>query len=114
MNKFLKNLTQDGAAIKEARATLVGGDAESAQSKLVTRLEDEMRKLQRQKLTLSDLYPDSELSLQVTRDKFDADKWANDLHNVNIAILNKTVELNSALATQKEWFTDEESISKQV
>lgn len=110
MNKFITNLTASSDNIKSARAALISENAEASQRKLIETLKEIKRKLEGQKLALSDLYPDSELSLLVTKTSFDADKWARDLQNIKVSLLNNQVELKSAQETFDEWFT--EDISK--
>jgi hypothetical protein len=106
-NKFISNLTQAGQQIKEQRAQLIAEDAEAAQSKLLETLKDEERSLKRKLMTLSDIYPDSELSLLVTKDKFDATQWAKDMQDVKISLLNKQVEIKAAQLTYDEWFKEQ-------
>lgn len=114
-NKFKSNLTASNKSIKANRAELIAEDAQHAQQKLIDKLTDEQRALKRKRIALSDLYPDSELSLRVTKDNFDADKWALELQDIEVQLLNKKVEIKAAEATFNEWFKEddtEESLSK--
>lgn len=106
-NKLMTALTQNGNAIKATRAQVIAEDMESAQSKLVQKLKDEKRSIERNLMSLSDFYPDSELSLRVVKDSFDANKWAHDTQNLEVSLLNKTVELKAAQATYDKWFKEE-------
>lgn len=106
-NKFISNLTSNTSDIKKNRATIISQDAEAAQEELLRKLEQELRDLNAKVLEVSDLYPESEFSLMVTAKKFDAKEWAKTLQNLNIQILNKTVEVNAARKTYDEWFKDE-------
>lgn len=105
--KFTKNLTLNNKSIKESRAQLIGEDAEAAQAELLRTLRQQHRDLQRKKDSLSDLYPDTELSLQPAKGGFDAKKWVVDLQNTNVAIANKQIEIDIAQETYEEWFSDE-------
>jgi len=117
-NKFIQNLTSSSAAIKDQRATLISADAQASQEELLRKLKQEQRDLLRKRMALSDIYPDSELSLLVTKNTFDADRWSRDYQTIGVQLLNKEVEIKVAQATYDEWFgevtaTDNaESISK--
>lgn len=105
-NKFTDNLTSSSAAIKGQRAALISSNAQRAQEELLRKLTQESTDLQLQKMALSDIYPDSELSLLVTKNSFNADKWVSDIQNIEIKLLNKQVEINAAQKTYDEWFKD--------
>jgi hypothetical protein len=107
MGKFLTNLTQSGSSIKATRAKLINEDAESAQARLLSDLTDQLRDINRELETLSDLYPESELSLLATRDKFQAKEWVAKVQALKIRKLNKLVEVKAAKETNDEYFGEE-------
>ncbi len=111
MNKFVKTLSQSNSKIKEARAKIIAADAQFAQENIVRNLETEKRKLDGKLLSLTDLHPDSELSLRVVRKDFDAEQLFQDIQNTKVDLANKTVELQLANETSKEWFGEEEEVT---
>jgi len=106
-NKFISNLTSSSSDIKKTRATIISKNAEAAQADVVRVKQQELRDLEAKKLELSDLYPESEFSLMVTAKDFNAKAWAESLQNLNIQILNKSVEVKLAEDTYNEWFSEE-------
>lgn len=110
-NKFIQNLTANSNVIKENRANLVAKDAEDAAKDLITRLEKEDRELERREIALSDMYPDSELSLRIGKDNFNADSWWSELQNLGISRINKSVEIKIAKENFAKWFVAEEEVA---
>lgn len=108
MNKFIQNLTKGNAAIKEARANIIGEDALDAQTQILDNLKREKRELDRKLLELTDMYPDSELSLRVVKKDFNAKELFKDIQETKVDLLAKKVELTLAEETYKEWFGSEE------
>jgi membrane glycosyltransferase len=106
MNKFISNLTASNKSIKEARAKVISEDAIDAQQELVRELKKEKRELDRRLMQLSDMSPDSELSLKVVKDTFKASEWAKEIQAIKIELANKSIEIKLAEETFKEWFED--------
>lgn len=106
-NKFAQNLTLSSTSIKETRAKLISEDAQAAHEELLRKLQQDLRDLARKKDALSDLYPESELSLMIAKPNFDAKKWVADLQNLGVAMANKTVEIKIAQDTYNEWFAED-------
>lgn len=104
-NKFVKNLTASNADIKGKRSEVVARRAKASQSNLVNKLQDEKDELELIVERLSDLFPDSTVSLKVA-ENFDSNKWVKDMQDAKIALLNKEVELKAAKETYKEWFEE--------
>lgn len=109
MNKFEKMLSADNKTIKAARAKIVAEDIKDAQDEVVRNLRQEKRDFERRLIQLSDLSPDSEFSLKVIKDNFNAKEWAKETQAIKIELANKQVELELAEATYNEWFSDEKS-----
>jgi len=109
MNKFISNLTASNKTIKESRAKIVSEDALDAQTELVRELKKSKRELERRLIQLSDMSPDSELSLKVVKDNFNAAAWVKEIQDIKIELANKEVELTLAEATFNEWFGDVEA-----
>ena len=106
MNKFAKMLGSSSKEIRGARATLLSEDARFAQEELVRTLESEKRDLDRKLVAATDLYPDSELTLMVTRKDFEAKAWVSHIQKLKVALTAKNIELNLAKETYAEWFTE--------
>ncbi len=109
MNKFAKLLSGSSKEIRGARATILADDARFAQEELVRNLEAEKRELNRKLVAATDLYPESELSLMVTRKDFDPKAWTKRIQELKVAIAEKQVELDLATETFTEWFEDDKS-----
>lgn len=105
-NKFINNLTSSSEAIKGQRANLISANAQASQEELLRKLNQEKRDLEMKKMALSDIYPDSELSLLVTKSDFDAARWSRDYQQIGVQLLNKQVEIKIAQDTYDEWFKD--------
>lgn len=103
-NQFLNSLMKSSTDIKAARAELISEEAKSCQEELTRKLRDEVRDLKRNLMKLTDIYPDSELSLKVSRDDFDAKQWARSLHDTQVNLRIKEIELDIAENTLKTWF----------
>ncbi len=108
MNKFITRLSSSSEDIKGHRATLLNGDAESSADQLIRTLKDDLRALKKEENSLSDLYPESELSLRVTRADFNTDDWTQRQFSVRRAIKLKEVDLAIAEDFYSEWFGDKE------
>lgn len=106
MNKFAKLLSGSSKEIRGARAVILAEDARFAQEGLLRKLEEEVRDLERQLITATDLYPESELSLMVTRKDFNPKAWVERIQSVKLALAEKTIELDVAKETFAEWFAD--------
>lgn len=105
MNKFTSNLAQSATSIRTERAQTLAEDAQDASQEVLRVLTRELTELKRRKKSLSDMYPESELSLLVTAKEFDAATWAATLQTLSVAIANKEVEVKIATDNIKEWFT---------
>lgn len=113
-NKFTTNLTLSNQSIKEARARIIGEDTQAASEELLRQLKQDQRDLERRKVALSDLYPESELSLRIAKPDFDAKSWVKELQDIGVKLANKAVEIDIAQKTYDEWFTEvaDETVSK--
>jgi|SRR6187402_34768 len=103
-NKFEKNLSQAHKDIIGKRAKLFSQSAQDAQEDLVRDLQRRKRELETKLMNLDDLSPDSTMSLKVTRDGFDATVWVKEVQDTKVKLSILNVELEVAVATQKEYF----------
>jgi hypothetical protein len=106
MGKFRDTLEASGKKIKAARARIISENAEAAQEDLVRKLKKEKRELDAKLLSLTDIHPDSELSLKVVTANFDAEDLFSKIHKVKIEIANIGIEIDIATETYDEWFND--------
>lgn len=113
-NKFVSNLTQSSDSIRGERASFVAEDAKDAAINILAVENQKLRDLKKAKMKLSDMNVDSELSLQVTRDNFDAKKWVNDMLNLDVQILNQEIKVKLADNLNKEWFADSEGTTTTI
>lgn len=115
MNKFQSVLKQSSKDIKANRARIASENAKDAAEEMVRKLRKDLRNYESQLDNLTDLNRDSELSLKVIRDDFNAGNWMSTIQNVKVAIANKKIELAIAEETFEEWFSEfkEDSDSKQ-
>ena len=104
MGKFETTLKSSGKSIKATRAKIIAEDAEYAQEEIVRELKKKKRELISKLSSLTDIYPDSELSLKVVKADFNAEKHFKDIHSVKVELANLDVEINIAKETSKEWF----------
>lgn len=106
MNKFQVILRQSSKEIKENRARIASENAKDAAEELVRKLSKELRTLESQLDHLTDLNRDSELSLKVIKDDFNATNWMANIQNVKLAIVQKKIELEVAKETYADWFDE--------
>lgn len=103
-NKFTKDLTASNKEIKAARAKIVGEDVKDASEEMIHNLKKARRTLERRLLNICDMHRDSELSLKVVKDNFNATAWIKEIQEIKVELANNEVELSIAEATHKEWF----------
>lgn len=108
-NKFITALTQSNKEIKAARAKILFEDVADAMNNQLLELKRQKRELERTLMNLSDLSRDSELSLKVVKDNFNAKEWLDQIQATKVALTMKEVELKLAEETNKEWFIEDEA-----
>lgn len=107
--KFEKDLRLSSKGIRGQRAEFATQDAIAAQDDLINSILKRKRDYERKLVKLQDVHPDSELSLQVTRDSADEYYWENWVAQVQknkIQLANIEVELKLAKETKETWFTE--------
>jgi hypothetical protein len=112
MNKFTETLTQSNSKIKAARATIISASAEDAQTEILRNKKKTVRDLEFRLLNLTDIAPDSELSLRVTKADFNAESLFSEIHGVKVKLAMAVVEENIAEETYTEWFGVETTKAK--
>ena len=112
--KFQEMLTANSGTIKASRAKLIASSAEEAQSEIVRTIRKELRALEFKLLNLTDIAPESELSLMVVKKDFNAYQLFEDIQSTKVARLNKKVELQVAEETYSEWFDTKTILDNQL
>lgn len=108
MNKLQKMLVSSSKEIKGIRAKILNDSMKRAQDRLVMDLEEEYDDMKERLNSLSDVYPNSEMTLRIVSKDFDPKKWVKDTQQLKIDLEAKRLELDIAKETLKEWFVDEE------
>jgi len=104
-NRFEQRLNASGSGIRAERSAIVKKQAESAQAKFLTKLNDELLVLEDTRMKLEDINVDSELTTKVVAEGFDANTWILKLNAIEMEIENKKVEITVAEQVQTRWFT---------
>lgn len=102
--KFQQILNSDHLQIKQSRSEIIFQDFKSEQEELVRNLENDVRQLQKKLMNLTDIYPESSLSLMVTKPDIDAKQWVKEIQSTKVSLEIKQRELDIAKSTQNEWF----------
>jgi len=102
--------TATSKEIKGFRGTLLVSTMKRDQDRLVMDLEDEVATLEEKLGSLTDMYPNSEMTLRITKKDFNSKDWVKDTQELKVELKLKRVELKIARETTEEWFTDDEEI----
>lgn len=107
VSKFEKTLVRDGKEIKSDRAANLALTVKMEVEDLVRKLTKEKLALVSKIDNLSDIGPDNSYSLRPTDKNFDAAKWVESLHETQLDLKLKQVELDAAQEILTEWFSNE-------
>lgn len=107
MKKTAAKLFMTNEKIKEQRGLAVAEDMFFANERTIRAFEDERRVMTRRLATLNDFHVDSELSLKVVNDTFDATEWDTESQAIGVALMNNEIELKVAKARRDQFFSDE-------
>lgn len=105
MNKFKSKLTNGADAIKEERASIMEQQTVLACDALINKLEQRRAGITSKIHKLTDIGPENTYSLRVGGPDFDAEKWVNDLHALNVSLALVDVDLDKAKEMKDEWFS---------
>lgn len=112
-NKFAELLSSNHNQIRESRATIIAEKALYAQEEIVRRIQGERRDLRSKLLDLTDMHPDSRLSLRVTKEDFDPKATFEEIQSVKVDLANKQVEVEITESTFAEWFGEEKEVTSE-
>lgn len=114
MNKLQKMLNSTSKEVRGARAKLLTDSMRRAQDRLVMDLEEAYDKAQENLNSLSDVYPNSEMSLRIVSKDFDPRAWVKDTQALKVELETRKLELDLAKETLAEWFEEEDEGSIEV
>ncbi len=106
MGKFLDNLRKNNKGIRDERAIRLDKRVENAQVSLVRAKQDRVFQLEDKIESLLDLSPTHSTSLDF-KESADADRYVNELHDLQVELRLAKVELEIAEETQEKLFGKE-------
>ena len=109
ISKFEAQLGATDTDIKRQRGKIAAGKGTNAVSALITKLSNEKFELESALSKLSDLGPDSNVSLRPIDDSWNPAQWVNDLFSTKMKLRLKNIELEEAQSIMDEWFGDAEA-----
>ena len=109
-SKFLSSITASHEGILKNRAELIAEDAKRASENIVRDLEDKVLDCKRDIMNLTDLAPDTSVSLNPTNGAFDAKAWAKSLYTKKTTLEILTIELRVAQEIVTEFFTTQDEV----
>lgn len=107
MEKFKQVLNLANKEIKSNRASLIYEDAKDAMEDAVREKQKAKREIEKQILSLSDIHPESKLSLLVGKPNFNAKEWVQQMQALKLQLTMADVELTIAQGLQNDWFADQ-------
>jgi hypothetical protein len=107
MSKFVTNLVQDAEGIKKQRADILASETSDAQTDLIKDLEKQKRELNKELMNLTDLSPENAFDLRPGGANYNAVNWVERMQTIQEDLMEIQIRLNIALATQKEWFSED-------
>ena len=102
--KFEAQIAASDIKIKEARAAILMQSVKGEADDLVRSISKEIQRIKINILNLTDLAPESSMSLRPGGKDFNAKKWIKDLHEATLDLELKEMELATAEKLVKEWF----------
>ncbi len=105
MNKFALNLSATNKSIRQERAARIAKIVEAQQTVLVGELQNEVWELENKIEAHLDLSPTHTTSLSFDKVE-DGKSWVKEYQRLKLEKSLKQVELEIAVETQKELFTD--------
>jgi hypothetical protein len=103
-NKFTKVLTQSFPELRAQRADNQSSMVEVSQMNLINSLKNQYLTLQNKLESLTDLGPSTTVDLKGPN--IDPQQWVKDVQGIKVQLLEVEVQLNIAIETYEEWFTE--------
>ena len=111
-NKFQQVLNQSVAGIKEVRGKIINQQAETNAKMVIFEAEKELNDMKSRYLSLTDIYPDSQMTLRVTSDNFDSKTWFADAARLQVEIELKEQEVDIYKKEYDKWFGEDAPIEE--
>jgi hypothetical protein len=105
MNKF-QSLISTGNEVLSRRAGNLATTAEIAQQTLINNLKVEKAQLEAKLMNLTDLAPESSVSLRPGAEGWNATTWAAELQSVKEKLYSVSIKIKLAEETFNEYFTE--------
>ena len=106
MNKFVTLISSNGNEALKRRAATIAQNAEVAQQNLVNNLKQRKIEIDLKIADLTDLAPDSSVSLRPGNKDWDAKKWVADLQQAKQDKYSVEIQLKLAEETYNEYFRE--------
>ena len=106
MNKFVTLISSNGNEALKRRADTIAQNAEVAQQNLVNNLKQRKIEIDLKIADLTDLAPDSSVSLRPGNKDWDAKKWVADLQKAKQDKYAVEIQLKLAEETYNEYFRE--------
>lgn len=106
MNKFVTLISSNGNEALKRRAATIAQNAEVAQQNLVNNLKQRKIEIDLKIADLTDLAPDSSVSLRPGNKDWDAKKWVADLQQAKQDRYSVEIQLKLAEETYNEYFRE--------
>lgn len=106
-SKFVSKITAGNNGVLADRAKNLADRAKLEQETLVANKQRSVLELQAKIDNLTDLAPGTTVDLRPGGKDFNPTTWVNDLHNLQVSLVEANVELEIAKKTLTTWFSDE-------
>lgn len=101
-SSLVKSMTQSHDGIKKARAINLASQIEIAQTNKINGIKQRIFETQNSLDAMNDFAPDSTVSLKAK--DVDTTRFVNEIHDLNLQLVELNVELKVAEATYSNWF----------
>lgn len=106
MNKFTELISNNGNETLNRRASAIAQNAEIAQQDILNSLKKQHAELTLKKESLTDLAPDSTVSLRPGSKDWNPDTWAAELQETKQKLYFLEIQIKLAQETFDEYFTE--------
>jgi hypothetical protein len=105
MNKFTKQIAGSSDNVLNTRAKNLSAQAKNAADRKRLDLQADINALEAKKTELTDLAPETTVDLKPGKG-FDAPSWIEQVHQINVEMEMKRIELAIFNTFYEEWFTE--------
>jgi len=104
MNKFYNDLTKGDTGIMEERALLLSEVAKNAHDRLLNEKKQLVTNIKLKLDRVSDISRKDKVTLQPAGEDFDADKWVNEIQDLEEALVEAQFRYDICLKNHKKFF----------